>query len=998
MCNNGVSLAGLTPMPQRDLFWMHYISSACRVSVVAVLIATVAVPALLAQNNRVLSTINAPNVGATASFQVTAPPSSVIGLNTLGWWLLTDPSPTAIPLPLGFQTNGLYRGGLIQLASVAWSPSIAPNIARLDLQVPPVAGLVGFAFDVLTFDLTINANGWVGTWSDNDLEVAVGSLAGCGNSLLHQPLYPVGAPQEPDIVTTSATAMTTKIADRARRRHARDNPNGLGPVVPITITNPLGLTVAPINNGYDEWKDHYWEQRTLHLEIEDRVAVGGTEIVFRWKTFARLAPAEFRFFYRRESEPTNASTYRSNRSDYLSNSVQLVSGPGGVLSSNPNQVVGLEWVYETTLTNYEGYGVNRPLQIGDAIEFEPSQFMTPSLWATQLQNGSQSNYYGTTFLYVVGEGLQPWYAKEVETNTPGPDGRISYESYPLPDAGYLAGDLTLHYLYSGETTYRYKQATSNLAHGSTYAFFNGRRLHHTDFETGNHSEANNPTLQAHIDQLGPKFTGRSCISCHVNNGRSLLPTIGGELQGFVLNVAADADGTPHPTLGDTLQPYSVTDPQQWQIEVENSTFSGGGIQTIASADPNDPNGQAVVFSAPGDFAVYANIDLPATANYLVEVRYESSMGAALKFEQAGGSPLYAMLQLPATAGQWQTVSQTVNLPTTQITPAIAYDGSSASAATVNWLRISELPGPSVTPGEGAVTLAGWIPYDDGYNAYVDGTPYLLRKPQLAFAGTAPQFYSLRMAQPLIGLGLLEAVDEATFLAFADPCDSNQDGISGRAAYVTDLANGQQRLGRFNWKGGAASIADQIAYAFNRDMGVATTRLPTLDGETQPSSVEVSDTELDRMARYIGLLGVNARRSLTTPGALSGELLFTSIGCAACHIGEFTTGTTHPWGEVRGQTIRPYTDMLLHDMGPGLADNMRVRGSGATAAEWRTPALWSLGLSEDVSGGSGYLHDGRALTLEEAILWHGGEAATAKQMFRSLNALERSDILTFLRSL
>jgi CxxC motif-containing protein (DUF1111 family) len=91
-------------------------------------------------------------------------------------------------------------------------------------------------------------------------------------------------------------------------------------------------------------------------------------------------------------------------------------------------------------------------------------------------------------------------------------------------------------------------------------------------------------------------------------------------------------------------------------------------------------------------------------------------------------------------------------------------------------------------------------------------------------------------------------------------------------------------------------------------------------------------------------------------------------------------------------------MLLHDMGPGLADNMRVRGSGATAAEWRTPALWSLGLSEDVSGGSGYLHDGRALTLEEAILWHGGEAATAKQMFRSLNALERSDILTFLRSL
>ena len=236
------------------------------------------------------------------------------------------------------------------------------------------------------------------------------------------------------------------------------------------------------------------------------------------------------------------------------------------------------------------------------------------------------------------------------------------------------------------------------------------------------------------------------------------------------------------------------------------------------------------------------------------------------------------------------------------------------------------------------------------------------------------------------------------LRFADPCDSDNDGVSGRAAITAALGTNQPQICRFNWKGIASSIGDQIAYALNRDMGVTTSRFPILDVASAPSPVEVSDSELDHLVHYNGSLGVNARRRLPDADAAAGAQLFSQMGCAACHVSHMTTGLSQPWAEVRSPTIRPFTDLLLHDMGAGLADNMAVAGSGASASEWRTTPLWGVGISAGIDGREGYLHDGRAATTEEAILWYGGEAEIAKQAFRTSPAADRVKLIAFLRSL
>jgi CxxC motif-containing protein (DUF1111 family) len=246
------------------------------------------------------------------------------------------------------------------------------------------------------------------------------------------------------------------------------------------------------------------------------------------------------------------------------------------------------------------------------------------------------------------------------------------------------------------------------------------------------------------------------------------------------------------------------------------------------------------------------------------------------------------------------------------------------------------------------------------------------------------------------MGLLEAVSESTILAMADPDDANGDGISGRAQVVLDPQTGVQRIGRFTSKAARATVKHQIAGALNTDMGVTTTIFPKLDGETTSNAAEVSDTELDQMNKYVSLLGVASKRNLRDQDVIDGEVLFTTAGCAKCHVTTLTTSAYHPLAELRNQTIHPYTDLLLHDMGPGLADNL---GEGvATGAEWRTAPLWSLGLTAGVSGGEAYLHDGRARTIEEAILWHGGEGQTAKEAFRTMSASQRNAVVKFIKAL
>ena len=308
--------------------------------------------------------------------------------------------------------------------------------------------------------------------------------------------------------------------------------------------------------------------------------------------------------------------------------------------------------------------------------------------------------------------------------------------------------------------------------------------------------------------------------------------------------------------------------------------------------------------------------------------------------------------------------------------------------------------------EGSVTLGPWTEYPNG-----------LRSPNYQFTnGTPPQF-SARIAPSLVGMGLLEAIDESTIISWADESDENQDGISGRASVVEDPTSGVLRLGRFGHKAGTFSVKHQIASAFNTDMGVMTSMLPNPDcGDQQvncgSSGSELADEHVDDLVKYISLLGVGARRDYNNQ---TGEALFQSTGCAGCHRPSVVTSTFHPLAELRGQTIYPYTDLLLHDMGPDLADNL-AEGS-ASGSEWRTAPLWGLGLVKNVMLGDskgndlvslarkasdinriGYLHDGRARTIDEAIRWHGGEAEISKNTYESLSSSQRSAVINFLESL
>jgi CxxC motif-containing protein (DUF1111 family) len=249
-----------------------------------------------------------------------------------------------------------------------------------------------------------------------------------------------------------------------------------------------------------------------------------------------------------------------------------------------------------------------------------------------------------------------------------------------------------------------------------------------------------------------------------------------------------------------------------------------------------------------------------------------------------------------------------------------------------------------------------------------------------------------------GLGLLEAVPDSVLVGQADPDDADGDGISGRVQWIGD------RTGRFGWKGDAVDIPDQVAHAFAGDLGL-TTDLILLDDCTSQqvactASVGGGDPEVrtnifDLVTLYSRTIAPPARRKADDPVVLDGKELFHESGCAACHTPSHTTGPS-PVDGLSDQRIWPYTDLLLHDMGEGLADGRPV--GEASGQEWRTPPLWGVGLVADVSGHTRFLHDGRARSLTEAIVWHGGEADSAVAAFRALSAEERAALLTFVEDL
>lgn len=295
--------------------------------------------------------------------------------------------------------------------------------------------------------------------------------------------------------------------------------------------------------------------------------------------------------------------------------------------------------------------------------------------------------------------------------------------------------------------------------------------------------------------------------------------------------------------------------------------------------------------------------------------------------------------------------------------------------------------------------------------YLDGATEELRVPTYSFKdhGHGPfaegTMASPRVARQLIGLGLLAAIPQETILANADPDDDDDDGISGRPNWVWDDTLGAERLGRFGWKAGEPTLQQQNARALVEDIGitsivygsqVCTSVQLECNEATNGGEPEIDESKLARITYYMHTVAVPGRRDVDDPEVLRGRELFKSAGCASCHVMQTTTGVLEGYPELSDQRIRPYSDLLLHDMGSNLSDGRP--DYQASGEEWRTAPLWGIGLQETVNRHEFLLHDGRARGFAEAILWHGGEAFDAREAFRTMPQTDREALLRFLRSL
>ncbi|MER2097496.1 MAG: di-heme oxidoredictase family protein [Pseudomonas qingdaonensis] len=308
------------------------------------------------------------------------------------------------------------------------------------------------------------------------------------------------------------------------------------------------------------------------------------------------------------------------------------------------------------------------------------------------------------------------------------------------------------------------------------------------------------------------------------------------------------------------------------------------------------------------------------------------------------------------------------------------------------------------PGEGRAHVY----WQDHAVPLGDGETVMLRTPrvelrELAYGPLDGVLTSARVGSPVFGLGLLEAIEASTLQAMA--AEAKPDGVTGRVNQVWSVERQRAEAGRFGLKANQPDLRQQIAHAMLGDLGITSSLAPeqncTPAQQACAQAPHGGEPELDAMQLgdlhfYLAHLAVPARRQQAEPAVVQGKKLFAAIGCTACHRPELVTGTHPLYPALSQQRIAPYTDLLLHDMGEGLADGRE--DFLANGREWRTPALWGLGLGERINPGSGYLHDGRARTLEEAIVWHGGEAQVARQRYVTLGAKERAAIRAFLESL
>ncbi|MEM9018401.1 MAG: di-heme oxidoredictase family protein, partial [Verrucomicrobiota bacterium] len=627
-------------------------------------------------------------------------------VNVLEYAFSTDPT---IPTP----TEDLPQTGL--------------NGTRLEVQYTPCRADIEYRVEISSnlsdwttegIEETANGEVVIAFPSDPSLSPVFLRLA-VSNGDAFVPLFSANTVLEPPLQLETDEALYTYFSDRARDRHAREDQY----------------------QAYDHYLTHYWEHRTVAVEIIDTIPKGGDTITFvvesQWKL--KEAQAELRFFYRGIG---TVAEYYDNKS--------------------MTPLDDTHYIRTVSFNAKEG----RPIQVGDRMEFELSQFLeSPPV--------GRDNYYGTTYLYIVGEGLVPW-------ETRGVFGDASTEredSYPIPERARLGGGTTLPYEYSNEPDNHFMQMATNLSSINGQTFVLGRRVHHTDFGDGSHDEGTgNPDFEELSGFLGLRYVNNSCVACHTRNGRAIPPPEGEILSDYVVRVG-DGTGNSHPLLGSLLQSRSTD-----------------------------------------------------------------------------GEP------------------------------------------------------------EAVVRLAAWQDVGD------------LRQPLYRFEDVTPAHFSVRIAPQLVGMGLLEAIPETDIAALADPDDANGDGISGRLRIVTDPESGDQRIGRFGWKASEPTVRSQVASALNADMGVLTTVFPHPDLGSQQTDAEVhspelEETHLKNLTAYISLLGVRPQRNIEDPKVIRGKELFGTLQCASCHIPEFQTSPFHPHAELRDQTIRPYTDLLLHDMGPGLADSL-----------------------------------------------------------------------------
>jgi CxxC motif-containing protein (DUF1111 family) len=613
------------------------------------------------------------------------------------------------------------------------------------------------------------------------------------------PLFSASDAVNPPIVFKRADGvLVTRGAGRVRGRHEKEG--SFGPFL-----------------------DNYFDDRTYGWIIEDWTPTGTKQI--------RVTYLPLKMVDHNGNRITNWRSWKvpGNNATFMSNKYAVDAMPTDI-PMTPTGPFAFQQQYTETPAVMPAA---RTMDVGQNYEFEIGIFISPNALTTP---GSRDSYYTDCFRYQIGiGGLTP-------NNT-------DYAAAPGPvPSARLGGDTTIAWLFAEPYMY-FDEFALNIQHENVQNFVMGRRLFHTDFVTGQHSETGNPTFTAQAGKSGPLAQTQSCVTCHLNNG-----------PGQLITTALDSKSS-------------------------------------------------MVFKLAG-----------------------SALGGQLRPQQGSASVM-------------GTTSKTVTLG--------------------------------------------------------DGTAVVLSKPNFSVTssmGDASHF-SARLARKLIGLGLLEAVDEQTILTRADPTDCNQDGIAGRPNYVKDPANGALRIGRIGWKAEKVGIAHQVADAANLDLDVGSALIPNSQGKAGLSS-----DEFNRLVTYMRLVGVPPQLNATDPQVMAGEQVFKTTGCSNCHVTDVVTGGNHPFSELRNQSIRPFTDLLLHDMGPDLADNSGVpvdRTNPAAppgASEWRTPPLWGLGKYKIVNAHTNLLHDGRAVNPLEAVLWHGGEAEKVKKNFIALSAADRTALLAFLDSL